>query len=236
MSKCKFVMSNICRIVILVANLSLIFNAFGVNQSKISGKPSLQLQNLDRVAEIASYLPDRPTVFGAGIKDRKSWDKFAYTSAGVAAIKLAKKRMRNPIPEWLDRLYLEFSTPGNGDRRNFEKLYYQRINSLIELAVGECIENKGRFIPIIVKYIDAICEERTWTMPAHDRKLLAFNGKQINVDLGAVHRAAICAWILSAFGDALPENSRRSAISRTVSRSSSIMSSLELLLRQSVPL
>ena len=201
-------MNNICRIVVLVANLSLICNAFGVNRSKISGKPSLQLQNLDRVAEIASYLPERPTIFGAGIKDRKSWGKFAYTSAGVAALKLAQKRMRNPIPEWLDRLYLEFSTPGNGDRRNFEKLYFQRINSLIELAVGECIENKGRFIPIIVKYIDAICEERTWTMPAHDRKLLAFKGEQINVDLGAVHRAAICAWILSAFGDALPENSR----------------------------
>ena len=173
-------------------------------QTIASNETFLILQDPARVAEIASYLPEAPTVFGARIGDRTIWDVLARTPSGKEAVKMAARRMKESLPECPDSLYLEFSTPGNGNRRNYEKPYFRRMASLVSFSVGECLENKGRFIPKIIEYADAVCAERTWTMPAHDRKLSAFRGEKMNVDLGASHRAAACAWVLSVLRDVLP--------------------------------
>ena len=172
-----------------------------VAQSK---QAPFRLQDPERVAEIPSYLPENITVYGARIGDRGAWARIARTPSGKIAVKKAKSRLNEPIPECPDRLYLEFSTPGNGNRRNYEEPYFRRMNSFVILAIGECVENKGRFIPRIVEYANAICAERTWTMPAHDRNLSAFKGERMNVDLGASHRAAACAWVLSVLREVLP--------------------------------
>lgn len=173
-----------------------------------SGGPAFRKQSSARIAEIASFLSERPSVFGARIGDRAAWDGLARAPLAKDAVKRAEKRMLQPLPECPDILYLEFSTPGNGNRRNYEKPYFARMDSLLDLAVGECLENKGRFLPKIAEYLEAMCAERTWTMPAHDKKLLAFRGERMNVDLGASHRAAACAWVLSVFGNVLPDETR----------------------------
>ena len=202
----------------LVAVLS-VSAAVGAAPAKTKkGKP-LTLQNPARVAEIASYLSDVPSVFGAKAADRAAWGKIAAHEAGKNAVRSANARLEEQIPECPDALYLEFTTPGNGNRRNYEKPYFRRPSSMVVLATGECIENKGRFISKIVEYVDVLCSERTWTMPAHDRNLSAFNGKKHNVDLGAVHRAISLAWVYSVLGEKLPSETRvkiRSELDRRI--------------------
>ncbi len=62
--------------------------------------------------------------------------------------------------------YMEFSK--NGNRTNFEDLYFTRRRALCTLIMGECAENKGRFMEDIVNGIFCICEETGWQIPAHN--------------------------------------------------------------------
>jgi heparinase II/III-like protein len=61
--------------------------------------------------------------------------------------------------------YMEYKI--NGNRSNFENLYFKRRHALGYLAIAECIENKGRFINDLVNGIWVLCEESTWVIPAH---------------------------------------------------------------------
>ncbi len=162
-------------------------------------------QNPERIAQIAACLPEMPSAPGAHISDRVAWGRLAATPGAASALKKAERELRTAIPDCPDALYLEFSTPGNGNRTHYEKPYFGRMSMLQRLVLGECLENKGRFIPKIVELMGVVCAERSWTMPAHDRSLKVFNGEEFNVDLGAGHRAETCAWALAALKGVLPE-------------------------------
>ncbi len=62
--------------------------------------------------------------------------------------------------------FLEYTR--NGNRSNFESLNFSKRHALNALILGECIENKGRFMDDILNGIFSICEESTWCLPAHN--------------------------------------------------------------------
>ena len=94
-------------------------------------------QNKARVAEIAAMLTDGLTSEEPPASDRAYWDAQAATPAGRKALKKAEHRLASPIAETTDALYLEFSTPGNGNRTHYEKPYFDRERGLNELVRGE---------------------------------------------------------------------------------------------------
>ena len=102
-----------------------------------------------------------------------------------------------------DELYLEFSR--NGNRTNYQKPYFERLSSLSALLLGECLENKGRFLPGIIARVKAIAAERSWTMPAHDGSLTCFNGTP-HIDLGSSHRTLTFALVYDWLRDVLPQD------------------------------
>lgn len=156
-----------------------------------------------RIAEIASYLPEEPAADGARISDRKAWERLAELPSAERIIARAEKVLKLPVPECSDDLYLEYSKIGV--RTDYQIPYNKRIGNAQLLATAECLENKGRFLPKLIEYMETLCAERSWVMPAHDRGLRTFDGKEFNVDLGASARAQGCAWIVSALKGALPE-------------------------------
>ena len=160
-------------------------------------------QSAERVAQIAQMLPEKLPVAPSHISNRAAWDRHAARRSGRDMVKRAENIISMQVPECPDSLYLEFTK--NGNRTHYQAPYFQRTVNLKALVIAECLENKGRFMPKIVEYVDAICAERTWTMPAHDIPLKAFNGEWMNVDLGASHRAENCSWILAALKGVLPE-------------------------------
>ena len=155
-----------------------------------------------RVAEIASYLPERPAAPGARISDRAAWEKLQDLPSSERIMRNAEALLRRPIPEIPDELYLEYSKIGV--RTTFDIPYHQRMSSAVTLATAECLENKGRFVQKLIEYLDVICAERSWVQSAHDRGMRTFDGKEFNVDLGASERAWSCAWIVSALKGTLP--------------------------------
>lgn len=166
-----------------------------------------------RVAEIAKMLPEKPGIPGAHISDRTTWDRLANTGEGRYLVQQAVREAKEPIAECTDALYLEFSTPGNGNRTHYQKPFFRREAMLKRLVLAECLENKGQFIPRIADYLRTLCSERTWCLPAHDRDLKAFRGEVQNVDLGAQSRAFTCAFTAYVLKGRLPEDVERLTLS-----------------------
>ena len=110
-----------------------------------------------RINEIAQWLPEKPAATGARIGDRAAWDRLAALPSPASRIKAAEKALAEPIPDLPDDLYLEFSR--NGNRTHYQEPYFGRLNSLSALLLGECLENKGRFLPGIIARVKAIAAE-----------------------------------------------------------------------------
>jgi hypothetical protein len=161
----------------------------------------------ERIEEIAKMLPAVPTADGAPASDRTYWDAHAKSKYGKTLLKAAETAMGEKYPDCPDEVYLECSRTGN--RTNYQKLYTKRLSILTSLLVGECLENKGRFIPKIVEGVNLICDERSWVMPAHDLKLTNFNKTRLYVDLGSSARALALAYVSNWLKGSLPEETRQ---------------------------
>ncbi len=80
-------------------------------------------------------------------------------------IKLGNDYLDKPVPSFPATLYLEFQR--NGNRSNYQDVWYQRRKMLHSLVLAECMEGKGRFLDSLANVIWAICEESSWAWPAH---------------------------------------------------------------------
>jgi hypothetical protein len=134
-----------------------------------------------RVEEIAGWLAERPQGVGPTADDREAWAKIAPLLNAGDVGKAAEKALGTPTKPFDDELYLDFSRTGN--RTRYEGVYFGRWRTLNELALAEAFEGRGRFLPAIEKAVEGVCADRTWVLPAHDRKLDNFHGKQVDIDL-----------------------------------------------------
>ena len=95
-------------------------------------------------------------------------------------IKNAEKLLEKDIPLLPASLYREFAV--NGNRSNFQDLFFLRRDMAMAFAVAEAYENKGRFTEKLMDVVWAIMEESTWLLPAH----LYCSPRYSNATLGPV--------------------------------------------------
>lgn len=144
-----------------------------------------------RVAEIARHLPAAP-----------AWADEAFPFNE----KKASAALGEPIPDCTDELYLLTST--TGDRSRYQKVYFRRQDMLKTLAGAVRATGDERYLKRTVELVEAICAERSWTMPAHDLRLTNFKGTHLTIDLGASHRALTLAGTLAQLGERIPSDVR----------------------------
>lgn len=138
-------------------------------------------RNQAEVTAVESLLAEHPAGVGRPISDRAAWEAIGATKRFQALIAEAEQLVKKPLPAVPDELYLDFSRTGN--RNPWQNAAGERHRRLKPLVVAECIENKGRFLPAIEQLVDALCAEKTWVLPAHDKDLRNFRGEQIIIDL-----------------------------------------------------
>jgi len=80
-------------------------------------------------------------------------------------INLGNDYLDKPVPSLPATLYLEYQRIGN--RSNYQDIWYERRKMLHCLVLAECMEGKQRFLDSIANAVWAICEESSWTWPAH---------------------------------------------------------------------
>jgi hypothetical protein len=150
-----------------------------------------------RLDELAALLPAGVRGLGDPITRRERWDELATLPSAAGILKAATAYLDSPPPEVPDELYLEFSRSGNRD--TYQRPYGQRTGRIAALVLAECLENQGRFLAASERDVLALCDERSWTMPAHDASLTNFKGTHLTIDLGSSHRAWLLAtadWLL----------------------------------------
>jgi hypothetical protein len=158
------------------------------------------------VKRFTHLLPKTPQGVGRPIGDRQAWEAVAKEPAFKGVVRAAEKLMATPIPELPDDLYLDFSRTGN--RTRCQRVLSQRHSRFAALTLAECLENRGRFLPAIEEAIREVAAEKSWTLPAHDRRLDNFYGRQIDIDLAS----STLSWNLATadywLGDKLSKDTR----------------------------
>ena len=80
-------------------------------------------------------------------------------------VKYAEGLLDKEIPLLPASVYREYVT--NGNRSNYEDIYFLRRDMAAAFAAAEAYENKGRFTEKLMDVVWAIMEESTWIIPAH---------------------------------------------------------------------
>ena len=98
------------------------------------------------------------------VHERKAWDAIPAKTRQTF-IHLGEESLKKEVPFLPATLYLEYERIGN--RNHYQNIWYERRSMLHRLVLAECTEAKGRFLDAIANVIWAICEESSWTWPAH---------------------------------------------------------------------
>jgi len=77
----------------------------------------------------------------------------------------ARETAADPVPRLPATLYLEYER--TGERPGYEAPYRERVARLSRFALAECFEREGEFLDPLLDYAWAVCEQTTWTLPAH---------------------------------------------------------------------
>lgn len=155
-----------------------------------------------RAAGTANLLPDKPGGIGRPASDRAWWGPLAESPEGARAVAAAEQAMKSPMPAFDPERYLDFTT--NGDRTRYQAQHSRRWGRFQALVLGECLEDRGRFLPAIGEAAASLCGDPSWILPAHDRGARVFKGAEPYADLVVAcngHQMALAAWLLE---DRLP--------------------------------
>lgn len=133
------------------------------------------------------------------IGERSEWESLPI-ELSIYLVSEAEKYLSYSWPELTAKLYKKYSQTGN--RRFYEDPYQDRRRALVKLVIGECVENKGRFMNDIYVGILKICEESSWVTPSHVHMLpeatkesVFLNDDNPFIDLFAAETGNILSWI-----------------------------------------
>jgi hypothetical protein len=158
-----------------------------------------------RVQEIAGMLSAQPSGFGVPCSNRAAWT--AKATALQSSITDAEQALTTPLPPFDPEGYLAFTK--TGDRQPMERNLHARSGQLVPLVLAECVEYKGRFLPRIAEVLDSLVAQPSWTLSAHDAKLVNFNGTRYYVDLNAADMGDTFAETLYLLGNKIPADTRK---------------------------
>jgi len=99
------------------------------------------------------------------IDDRAGWEALP-AEIRAAEVKRAEEYLNYEWPACKATDFMKFERTGN--RTDYETPSFARRTALATLVLGECIENKGRFLDDIINGIWVICEESFWGVNAHN--------------------------------------------------------------------
>jgi len=134
---------------------------------------------------LRAVMPEGPFQPAPPIGDRAYWDEIAQTDEGRRYLEEAISQIEiEPEVPITDSIYRHANL--HGIRPIYKPRYYRTMTRLEHFILAECIENKGRFIPQIEVYIQAIMDMKSWLHPNHDNKTNdVLEGRSMAIDLGS---------------------------------------------------
>lgn len=137
---------------------------------------------------------------------RDAWESVPQ-DAREKILVLGEEFAAQEVPNLPATLYLEYRRVGN--RNRYQDVWMVRRAMLNGLALAECIEGKGRFLDPLADVAWAICDESSWTWPAHVGKQKAGvdlpDTTEPIVALFSAETACSLAWVVYLLEDQLDE-------------------------------
>ncbi len=125
-----------------------------------------------------------PTGVGPKISDRSAWRQANLDRKQI--LEAAEAELDRPTPELGPEEFEAYEKTGSREPHGvpFKQRLYR--TGLFSLAAGLTDDNK--FIEAAQREAEAILEEPTWVIPAHDKGLPNYRGEKTDVDLGVAMR------------------------------------------------
>ncbi|MFT4031497.1 MAG: heparinase II/III family protein [Siphonobacter sp.] len=125
----------------------------------------------------------------------EAWQAALTDSVRTALINRGEEASKHPFMSLSATTTLEYVREAN--RSHFEGISYNKRHWLLDMALAESIEGKGRFTDAIMNGIWSVCEESYWGVTAHLGTQKAGSGlpdvEERTVDLFAAETAAVLA-------------------------------------------
>ena len=138
--------------------------------------------------------------------ERAAWEALPE-DARQRIVALGEEYAGREVPRLPATRYLEFRREGN--RSRYQDVWIERRAMLGGLALAECVEGKGRFLDPLADVAWTICEESSWTWPAHVGVQKAGVGlpdaDEPIVALFSAETASSLAWVVYLLEDRLDE-------------------------------
>ena len=131
--------------------------------------------------------------------DRGAWQAIANAAGAKTVseiIRKAEEAAQATIPGLPATLWLEFVR--NGQREGFQEPRSKRRVMMSNLALAEALEGRGRFLDPLLNIVWAICEESSWSLPAHQHTLTDM--ERHHIDLGVAGTALELAEVDAILG------------------------------------
>jgi hypothetical protein len=185
-------------IVILASGFALLSLGFGQEECDLLSK-KYPPEKLKKIILSTEEWHPFPNSF-----EREAWQELPV-QVQTAHIKQAEEHLNGDWETPKASVFLEYVR--NGNRSNYQSVSFGRRTQLAELVLGECMEDKGRFLDDIMNGVWTICEETYWGVPAHVGAQKRGPGlpdvKEPTVDLFAAETGMLLAWTDYLVGDQL---------------------------------
>ncbi|HEX4086538.1 MAG TPA: hypothetical protein VHY22_16615 [Chthoniobacteraceae bacterium] len=163
-----------------------------------------------RIAQVVAMLDDKPAGLGSDYHDRATWVALGKKAKFAHAIPAAEALLKKQFPPWNQAAYDDYAKTGS--RTVTAKLFNQRTDWLSPLVTAECIENKGRFVPLINSIIESYCRQPTWQPPYNNPVPVKDRGQKFGVGLEAASFARDLAQALYLLDDKVNPSVRTDAV------------------------
>ena len=159
---------------------------------------------------------EKPFYLGRSIDAREDWESCLDQEARHLLLERANALLEGTLPSFTDEDYLVFSETGS--RKGWQDSVFAMRANLKWIVLAECIENRGRFLPLYERYANTLCSLKTWVLPAHDKQLDNFHGNRIDIDLISSSLAAHLATSCRILEPRLSSETQRQIRSNVVER------------------
>lgn len=116
-----------------------------------------------KILEISQFLQMKPCGLGENYKNRTFWKKLKNSNLYNHVFTDAGNLMNEGFPLYDEIGYMKIFS--NGDSQTGKDMLSRRLKALVTLVWAECLENKGKYMPVINKALNEIIYQKTWVNP-----------------------------------------------------------------------
>jgi hypothetical protein len=169
-------------------------------------KSAIAPLSAERVREVAAMLTVRPANVAPPWTDRPFWENVGRLPAAPELLRSAAELLGTEPPVLTEELFNDFSVTGN--RRPYEVPNGIRTSRLVTLVLAECVAPDQTRLAQIVREVDGILDEPTWSVPAHTKRYPNRHAAREFIDLAASARGWTLSNIDWLLADRLPAATR----------------------------